>query len=66
MEIKNKVTVTRGEGIMEENRGKDKWRNIYRGPMGMENEVGIDCGSRVELGGRGEQQGKIWDNYIEQ
>ena len=24
MRIKNKLTVTRGEGIMEENRGKDK------------------------------------------
>ena len=37
-------------------------RNVYKGPMGMDNRVGIDCGSGGGWG-RGEQWGKNWDNY---
>ena len=44
MEIKNKLTVTRWEGgIMEERRGMVKSRNMYKGPM--DKEVGrTECG----------------------
>ena len=31
---------------MEERRGRVKSRNMCKGPMGMDNGVGIDCGGR--------------------
>ena len=39
MEIKNKLTVTRGhgEGIMGERRGRVKSGNMYKGPMDKDN-----------------------------
>ena len=47
MEIKNKLTVTRGDAeIIGEGRGSIKSRNMYKGPMGMDNGVGIDCGTQ--------------------
>ena len=44
MEIKNKLIVTRGEGRGDnrEKRGRGNSRNMYKGPMGMDNKVGID------------------------
>ena len=33
IEIKNKLTMTRGEGIMGERRGRLKPRNMYKGHM---------------------------------
>ena len=53
MEIKNKLTVTRGEreGNDRERRGRGKSRNMCRGLMGMDNRMGIDYGSKVEAGG---------------
>ena len=48
MEIKNKLTVTRepGRGYNRKKRGRGKSRNMNRGLMGMDNGVGINCGSR--------------------
>ena len=33
VEIKNKLTITRGAGVTGERRGKVKSRNMYKGPM---------------------------------
>ena len=61
MEIKNKLTVTRGEGgrgKTGERRGKDKSRNMQRGRMGVDNgREGLTVGVGVGRG-RGEQWGK--------
>ena len=35
-----------GEGITGERWGRGKSRNVNRGPMGMHNGVGIDCGNQ--------------------
>lgn len=43
-----------GWGVVGERRGGDKSRNMYRGPIGMDNGVGIDCGS----GGQGMWMGQ--------
>ena len=51
MEINNKLTVTRGGGEGQ----------VNRGCMDTDNGMGIDCGS-VGAGGRGEQWVKRWDN----
>ena len=46
MEIKNKLTVTRGDAeIIGEGRGSIKSRNMYKGPMDTDNK-----GRRVECG----------------
>ena len=62
MEIKNKLTVTRGEegGITEKIRRKVKSRKMYRGPMGTDRGVRIDCGiwGRTGVGGAGKSNGK--------
>ena len=48
--IRNKLIVTRekggGErGIMGKIRERIKLRNMYKGPMDMDNRAGMDCGS---------------------
>ena len=53
MEIENKLTVT--GGVMGERRGRGKTRNMNRRLMGMDNGVGIHCGSRERGWGKGEQ-----------
>ena len=40
-------------------KGEEQVKDMSRGLLGMNNGVGIDSGGR---GGRGEQQGKRWDN----
>ena len=50
MEIKNTLTVTRGEEgrrITGERRGKGKSKNMCRGSTGTGNGVEIDCGKGV-------------------
>ena len=45
MKIKNKLTVTRGEGgrgITWEIRGRIRSRNMYKGPVDKDNGVGED------------------------
>ena len=57
MEIKNTLTVTRreGEGNIRGNKGKRQAKNMNRRLMGMDNGVGIHCGSRERGWGKGEQ-----------
>ena len=63
MEIKNKLTVTRGEkgedggGRM----GRVKSRNTYEGPMDKDNR-GVDCKREEGVGRAGESDGGKWDN----
>ena len=57
MEIRNKLTVTRGEGDNRGKKGKGKSRDMYKGPMDMDNWVGIDCGSGRWVG-QGRATGK--------
>ena len=58
MEIKNKLTVTKeeGKGDIRGSRGRGKSKNMYRGPMGMDKCMGVDCG---EWTGQGKA---IWTN----
>lgn len=51
-----------GRVIKGESRGRDKSRNTYRRPMGMDIGVKIDSESGWGGQGRGEQQGKIWND----
>ena len=45
MEIKNKLTVTKGRRVTGERKGRVKSRNIYKGPMDKDNMGGrIECG----------------------
>ena len=56
MEIKNKLTVTRGEsgkGITGESRGMVKSSVLYKQPMDNDNGVGGLGGGRIECGNRG-------------
>ena len=53
MEIKNKLTVTRGgvgRGIIRERRGRVKSENTYKGHVDKDNGVGIVFGSRGWMG----------------
>ena len=50
-----------GWEITGESRGRVKSRNMYKGSTGIDNGVGIDWESGGRQG-RGEQQGKMWDN----
>ena len=52
MEVKNKLTVTRGdrEGNSRERRGRVKSKNRYKGPMVKDNGVGIVFGSGGWMG----------------
>ena len=63
MEIKNKLTVSRGEGVgvSGERRGRVKSRNMYKGPMDKDKGGRIECGRGREQG-RGEQWGENGDN----
>ena len=55
--------VTGGErGITLGRRGRDSLKNMYKCPMGMDNSVGIDCGSGGWDEGKG---GKIGTTIIE-
>ena len=43
--------------------GRDYSKNVYEWPMGLDNSVGIDCGSEGGgMAGKG-KWGKNWDNY---
>ena len=56
MEIKNKLTVTRGEsgkGIIGESRGMVKSSVLYKQPTDNDNGVGGLGGERIERGNRG-------------
>ena len=43
---------------MGKRRGRAKSRNMYKGPMNMDNGVGLDCGREV-VQGRGGQWGEL-------
>ena len=63
MKIKNKLTVMRveEEGGYRGTKERGKSRNMCKGPMGMDDRVGIDCGS----GGAwwvADNRGKQWGN----
>ena len=60
MEIKKKLTVTRGfgEGDNQGRRQRGKSRNMKRGLIDMDNGVGTDYGSEGRRG-RGWQWGKM-------
>ena len=47
MEIKNKLTVTKGRRVTGERKGRVKSRNMYKGPMDKGN------GGRLNVEGRG-------------
>ena len=48
---------------MGEKRGKGKSKNVYKEPMGMDNGMGIDCGSQGVGQGKAMGGGGEWDNY---
>ena len=59
VEIKNKLTVIRGEGgIMGERRGRVKSRNMYEGTMEKDNRGGIECGGWLV---QGRVMGRKWE-----
>ena len=70
MEISNKMTVTRGERgrwVTGERKGSSWSRNLYAGPMDIDNRVGIDCGAGGGERLEGESNGgKIGTTVIEQ
>ena len=55
MEIKNKLTVTRGKGGGVTGKEEEGSRNMYKAPMVKDNGVRIVFGSRDWIWGRGEQ-----------
>ena len=58
MEIKYKLTVTRGEG--KGDMGRHKSGNMYKGLMGMNNGLGIDGGGWGWVGeSNGEKVGQL-------
>ena len=64
MEIKNKLTVSRGEGDKGERRGRVKSRNMYiKDPWPRTMVRGrIECG-RGGWAGQGRAMGEKWDNH---
>ena len=50
---------------MEERRGRDESKNMYEGPMDMDNDVGIVSGSRRWAGEKRENEGKIGKTVID-
>ena len=59
MEIKNKLTVTRGEGIMGK-KGKGQVKDMYKGPMDKANGVGRIESRRWGWVGQGRIMGGKW------
>ena len=51
---------------MGKRRGRAKSKNMYRGPMGMDTRVGIDCESGMRVGRAGWATGKCGATVIEQ